>query len=138
MCVVDDARKVPDDFEKKLRRWRWKAMRWRWMQFGFGMISIFLSLTVATFSSELEGFPSSFNVSCLKLATFFNALAVTAISTFNMGDRATAARQACRELEAAMLSYKWNPEFTIIHLTKAFELAQTTMGHPNLHLTTGK
>lgn len=134
-----EMRREPEDFVKKLNEWNWKAARWRWMHFTLGAISIVLSITIATFSSELsKQHLEAMQLDWLKIITFANALSVAAISAYSMGDRATAVRQACRQLEAAIYRYRWNPAITIEDLTSAFELAQATMGHPSLRGTPNK
>lgn len=132
-------RSEPADFAKKLNDWNWKAARWRWLHFTLGATSLVLSITIATFSSELSNLKlPMLQLDWLKLLTFANALAVAAISAYNMGDRATAVRQACRQLEAAILRYRWNPAVNIEDLTSSFESAQATMGHPTLQLLSKK
>lgn len=104
------------------------------MQFAFGGLSIFLSVAITTFGAEMALVPVEYgfqkSITWLKVVTFVNTICIAVVASFRMGERASAARQASRDLEAAIYRYRWEPAFTIKELNEAFSKAQATMGHP--------
>lgn len=119
------------EVEAMRKRWHAKGARWRRWQFFVVLMSIILSVFVASFGSALAEMKLSpaYPLTYLSIFSALNAICIGALSAFNMGTRATDVRQATRMLDIAILKYR-HTGLTKSEFIKTIEEAQTTMGHP--------
>ena len=114
-------RNAPADYHELLKSWSWLANSLQKLYIALGATATISSLAIATFTAELTPIG-------VKIASFFLALALGLITSFEIGAKASAARNAWRLLQAAILAYENDESYTIQDLFKQYQAGEVMLG----------
>lgn len=93
-----------------------------------GIIASVASLVVATYSDYFAGE----DLWMLKALAFTAALASGLLTTFSLSKKNQETWAAWRMMNAAILRYQYDPQFTRIQLIDTWEKAETTLGNATI------
>ncbi|MGD9728289.1 MAG: hypothetical protein AB7G68_11035 [Nitrospiraceae bacterium] len=114
-------RTVPPGYLELLPVWNRLAQKLQTLYVVLGVISTVCSLSAATFTTELG------NIG-VKSCSFSAALALGLIGAFKLGSKANGARNAWRLLNAAVLAYQGDDNYTIQELHKQYLAGESLLG----------
>ena len=115
------SREIPIGYRELLPVWNRLAKKLQFTYVAMGVTATVCSLMVATFTTEL----TNIGVKCV---SFVAALALGLMTSFDVGGKANAARNAWRVLNSATLAYADDPSFTIQDLHKQYETGEKLLG----------
>ena len=114
-------REVPQGYKDLLPSWHRLANKLQRTYVSLGVIATLSSLAIATFTAELRPLG-------VKIISFALAASLALITAFDLGAKTNAARGAWRILNAAVLAYGSDPNFTIQDLEKQYIAAEALLG----------
>ncbi len=121
MEPIHPKRTVPDRIAKIHRSWTQQARLFRTIHISLLMLATASSiLASAGILKDFHGIPNPLAIVA--------AIAIGAVSAVSLGDKANNFRNAWRLLNAAIMRFEQEPDFTMEQLIKAYEDAEKQIG----------
>jgi hypothetical protein len=128
-------RPIPKEILDALRIYWWFANMTQWSMFGLAVIAFIASLIVTSFDVELRRiFILWFDISVWKFFAFIATLCSGLIGLLSLQTKTKDVWAAWRMLNLAVMSYKYDKDFTLPKLLEVYRTAETTIGNVAINI----